>query len=204
MCLHWRPGRVIPAVRRARAGQQRAGAVAGVLMLLAIPAVAEDAPQRDSATVGASRLQVVEGREVLMLSSGPGSPAAPAPETGTLSVRSYETASQRIHTVVFEGRTYRVSTPLDGAWSLVVFDTFRREFASLLPSIRLELGDGMDLAAVAEALDAVDVTVFESLGFAIVDLPRGLHPADAVERVENLNGRPRAAMRLRRPGIQWR
>ena len=33
------------------------------------------------------------------------------------------------------------------------------------------------------ALGATGITVFESLGFAIVELPEELHPADAVARV---------------------
>jgi len=146
----------------------------------------------------------VEGRQVIVLASGTGSPESAAYPSGTIAVQSYETATRRKHIVSFKGRTYSASTPLEGPWSLVVFDPARRRFASLLPSIRVELVGGVDLKAIAETLDAVDITVFDSLGFAYVDLPNGLHPADAVDRVRNLNGAPRAAMRLRRPRIEWR
>lgn len=175
----------------------------GVLGLLAAIAMAQDLSNRDFAA-GVPRTQTVEGREIILLSSGAGRPANAASQVGAFAVHSHETASRRIHVVSFEGKTYRASTPLDGPWSLVVFDPSRRSFAPLLPSIRVELNDGVDLNAVTEALDAVEVTVLKSLGFAIVALPDGLHPADAVERVQNLNGRPHAAMRLRPPRIQWR
>ena len=46
--------------------------------------------------------------------------------------------------------------------------------------------------------------VFESVGFAIVDLPKDLHPADAVARVRRLPGEPDAAVRVRGPRIEWR
>ena len=179
------------------------------MLLLALPGSAQDVPDRSFAAEG-FRVVVAEGRELVVLpTSGGASDAAqpvPAaqPASGGFAAQSFETASQRIHIVRFDGETYRAATPLDGPRSRIVFDPARRAFASLLPSIRIELDGGVRPDTVAEALDAVGVTVFGSLGFAIIDLPRDLHPADAVARVRRLPGRPDAAVRLRGPRIEWR
>ena len=126
------------------------------------------------------------------------------PGAGGLAVQSYETASRRLIAVSLEGETFRAAAPLAGPGSLLVFDPARRAFAELSPTIRVELGEGLDVDAAAAAVGATGVEVFESLGFAILTLPRGLHPADAVTVVRNLTGQPGAAVRLRAPRIQWR
>lgn len=177
---------------------KRARILPGFALLLAAALVAGDSA---SQSAGGARA-LVDGRELMILSPAD-SRAAPL-ASPAVSIESYETSSRRIHAVSYGGRTFKASTPLDGPWSLIAFDTAQRKFVHLLPSIRVELDYGTDLDAVAEALNAPEVTVLESLGFAIVRLPGGLHPADAVARVENLNGDPRASMRLRRPRIQWR
>ena len=156
------------------------------------------------------RVAVAEGREFVVLgpqasgSDGVQPALSAQPAADGFSARSYATDSQWIHVVEFGGKTYRAAAPLEGPRSRIVFDPVRRGFASLLPSIRIELKRGLQPDAVAEALDAVSVTVFESLGFAIVDLPEDLHPADAVARVRNLPGQPEAAVRLRGPRIEWK
>lgn len=177
--------------------------MATAFLMLSAHGAGEDAGIRNVSADGFG-VRSVEGRQVIVLASGNSSPESAAHSSRTFDVQSFETATRRKHIVTFNGRTYRVSTPLEGPWSLVVFDTDRRKFASLLPSIRVELEGGVDLNSIAKTLDARDVTVFDSLGFAFVDLPEGVHPADAVDRVHNLNGQPRAAMRLRRPRVQWR
>lgn len=180
--------------------------VAGFVTLLTLlPAAAQDRPQRVDAANG---LVVVaaEGRDLVALppyGAVPAAQAAPA-AFGGLTASSFETSSRRIHVVSVDGETYRAATPLDGPRSTIAFDPVRRAFAPLLPSIRVELDGGVRLDAVEATLGAVRIAVFESLGFAIVDLPSDLHPADAVERVRALPGQPDAAVRLRRPGIEWK
>lgn len=145
-----------------------------------------------------------EGRDLVVLPS----PASPADTLETVSggfaAQSFEAGSRRIHLVNFEGDTFKAATPLDGPRSWIAFDPERRAFASLLPSIRIELEPATQLDAIASEVGATGVTVFESLGFAIVDLPQDLHPADAVARVRELPGQPDAAVRLRGPQIEWR
>lgn len=182
-----------------RFDMKRARILPGVAVLLAAALVAGDSA---SQSAGGARTFVVDGRELMILSPANSRAVASASRAG--AAESYETSSRRIHAVSYGGRTFKASTPLEGPWSLIAFDTAQRKFVHLLPSIRVELDYGTDLDAVAEAVNAPEVTVLEMLGFAIVRLPGGLHPADAVARVENLNGGPRASMRLRRPRIQWR
>jgi len=195
-------------------------AAAGIaLLLVAQQASAQEQADRASSSDGLA-VVVAEGREFVVLPrNGSTSESAPVrrgpeeqglderdrpPLPASLAVRSYARGSQRHHVVTMDGETYRAAVPLDGPRSWIVFDPSRRSFASLLPSIRIELKPGMQPEAVVQALGAVGVNVFESLGFAVVDLPEDLHPADAVARVRELPGQPDAAVRLRRPPIEWR
>ena len=57
---------------------------------------------------------------------------------------------------------------------------------------------------MAAELGATGITVFESLGFAFVELPEELHPADAVARVSGTLGPSVASVRLRGPPLEWR
>ena len=164
-----------------------------------VPAAAQ--PADEAFAPGTVR---AEGRELVVLASREGSAGAFALPPGGFAAHSFETDFRRIHVVTFEGETFRAAAPLDGPRSWIVFDPDRRRFASLLPSIRIELKAGPRLDAVAAELGATGVTVFDALGFAIVDLPEDLHPADAVARVRDLPGHPDARVRLRGPRIEWR
>lgn len=127
-----------------------------------------------------------------------------ATASGTLSAQSFETGTQRIHSVTFEGETFRASTPLEGPMSRIVFDPAQRRFVPLLPSIRVELDDFSRLDSVVSSLGAIDATPFESLGFAIIELPEALHP---VEAIEMLSGSPEvgeASIRLLGSPLRWR
>ena len=172
------------------------------MLLLAPPGSAQELLEQTFAEEG-FRVVVTEGRELVSLPSA-GAFVSVQLASGGFAAQSFETPSQRIHVVTFDGKTYRAATPLEGPRSRLVFDPARRAFASLLPSIRIELDGGVRPDTVAEMLGAVGATVFESLGFAIVDLPGEMHPADAVEQVRRLTGRPDAAVRLRGPRIEWR
>ena len=169
----------------------------------ALSAAAQQPADRPFAADGL-RIVEAEGRNLVVLPSYAGSADALESPSGEFAAQSFEAASRRIHVVTFEGDTFRAATPLDGSRSWIAFDPSRRAFASLLPSIRIELGAGLELDAVAAQVGATGVTVFESLGFAIFDLPEDLHPADAVARVQALPGQPDAAVRLRGPRIEWR
>lgn len=150
-----------------------------------------------------SRIAATQDRDVLVL--------APAPDAtlvdsafGALAARTYDTSARRVHEVSVDGATYRASTPLEGSTARIAFDPARGSFVELLPSLRVELGAGASLQTVAEAVDAVRVTRFDSLGFAIVELPDDLHPADALARLTQLPGPPAATLRLRGPDLEWR
>ena len=149
------------------------------------------------------RIASAQGRDVLVLTSAPGATLVDS-AFGPLAARTYDTSSRRMHEVFVDGASYRASTPLQGPASRIAFDPSRGSFVELLPSLRVELGDGAPLQAVVEAIGAVRVTRFDSLGFAIVELPDDLHPADALARLAQLPEPPAATLRLRGPDLEWR
>ncbi len=168
----------------------------------------EEARPEPQDTLGGFHFVVAEGRTLAVLhasgEAGGSRPSSVSAAGARTSARSSDTTPHRIHEVEVDGEVYRAATPLDGPRSRIVFDPARRAFESLLPSIRLELDGDVDADAVGEALGALRVTVFERLGFAILDLPGDLHPVDAVARVRRLPGRPEASVRLRSPPLEWR
>lgn len=171
--------------------------VCGMALILATVAEAQE-----SMTDGL-RMAAVEGRAILVLPDGAVNPHVPA-ASAPMAVRTWETAERRYHAVEFEGETFTASTPLRGPRSRIVFDPARRTFSTLLPSVRVELQQGVQTEAIAAVVDATRITVFEALGFAIVDLPADVHPAEAISRLQRLPGPPRATLRLSAPRIEWR
>ena len=163
----------------------------------------QPAPGATQPASGEFTLGMAQGRDVLVV---PATADAARMETefGSIVGQSYETPTDRIHVVSFEGKTFRAATPLDGPSSRIVFDPAQRRFAALLPSIRIELTAGTRLDEIAAALGAVRVTAFDSLEFAIVELPATLHPADAVAMVGELPNPPGATLRIRGPELEWR
>ena len=174
-----------------------------VAFAVGLPANAQ-APAAPSLVPDELRMVEAEGRDLVVLPSRERSAVALETRAAGFVSQSFEAASRRIHVVTFDGDTFRAATPLAGPRSWIAFDPARRAFASLLPSIRVELGKGPQLEAVAAEVGATNVTVLSSLGFAIIDLPDDLHPAEAVRRVRELPGQPDAAVRLRGPRIEWR
>lgn len=167
-----------------------------IALFLCGPAAAQEAIT-DNFVIGAT-----QNREVVVLPSAAASTQL-GTASGTLFARSVETSSARIHTVSFEGETFRASTPLEGPASRIVFDPAQRRFAALLPSIRVELDDYSRLNAIAESLGAIDARAFERLGFAVIVLPETLHPAEAIESLSSLEEGAEASLRLRGPRIRW-
>ncbi len=180
-----------------------------VALAASLPAAALDASSIEG---GGPGLVTAEARRLVTMPAFPTPPVAPTatlagePQeiAAAVTVETFDTGSHRVHVVSMAGKTYRATVPLEGPRQWLAFDPSRRAFAELLPSIRVELGNGVDPKVVAKAVDAVGIEVFDMLGFAIVTLPANLHPAAAEARIEALPGQPEAALRLRRPKIKWR
>ena len=171
------------------------------LMIVAAALTVVQGPDGLARSAGNTRVEMVEGRRLLIL------PASEMPRTQSsdgIAAQSFESASHRTHVVYLEGETYSAATPLQGPGVWIAFDLEQYRFESLLPSIRVELDAGERLDAAVGAVGATGVEVFDSLGFAILNLPSDLHPADAVALVRGLSGQPDASLRLRRPRIEWR
>ncbi len=168
-----------------------------VALLLGTAAAAqESAPERPA-------VFVAQGRDVVVMPSDTASMRAES-EFGPIEGRSYATQTGRVHIVTFDGETFRAATPMDGPTSRIVFDPAQRKFVQLLPSIRVELKDYSRLDDIAGLIGATKATAFESLGFAIVDLPETLHPVEAIAMLDGLPDQPSASLRIRGPDIQWR
>ena len=149
------------------------------------------------------RIMITDGREVVVLPSAATSTRMQL-ELGPISGRSYETTSQRVHIISFDGEVFRASTPLEGKSSRIVFVPSQRKFAQLLPSIRVELEDYAELDSISKAIGAEKATFFEKLGFSIIDLPDAIHPVEAIEQLEKLPEQPKASIRVRGPRVKWR
>lgn len=125
-------------------------------------------------------------------------------DAGPVRTRTLETPTHRVHVVEFQGETFAALAPPADPAARIVFDPARRTFARLLPSIRVETSDAAQLDRIVTALGATGATFFEPLGFAIVKLPPALDPLDAAARVNALQGRPAATVRLPPPPVKWR
>ena len=120
----------------------------------------------------------------------------------TLEVR--ETSDRRKHTVFHNGKTITASTPIEGTRSRIAYDPSFGRFVGLLPSIRVEWVDGVDPHAIAAATGALKLTEFKQLGYFVLELPRHLHPAAAIQHIQTLPGQPKAFIRTRGFDIEWR
>ncbi len=152
---------------------------------------------------GRYRIAASQGREVVVLPTTRSRGQVQVAQK-SIAGRSFETDSQRIHVIYFEGKTFQAATPLEGPSSRIAFDPSRRAFAPLLPSIRVELDNEAQLESITELTGATKSVFFERLGFAIVELPETLHPVQAIERLKSASGQPKATIRLRGPPIEWR
>jgi hypothetical protein len=123
---------------------------------------------------------------------------------GAILGRSYEAGEHRIHELTIEGRTYRAATPLGGPASRIAFDLRGREFARLLPSIRVECASRTEAESIARQIGARQTRYLDGLGIAILTLPDAVHPAEAADRVNFQAGRNLASVRLHRRRPQWK
>lgn len=149
------------------------------------------------------RLAAAEGRDIVLLSAGAASGQLRS-ASGAVQVRSYEARKHRVHEVTLEGRTYRAATPLDGPASRIAFDVSRRGFAMLLPSIRVECASHEEAASIGKLARATRTRFLDRLGFAILELPNTVHPAEAVAKVNAELGGEKASVRIRRRNPRWK
>ena len=126
-----------------------------------------------------------------------------ATEYGRVQLEIDESATHRIYDVTLDGRRYELVLPINAPPRYLAFDPRHRAFTVLLPSIRVALDADTDLAPLAEAVRATRISAFEPLGFAFIDLPKELHPLDAVAIIEGLEREYSATVRLPVLKIDW-
>lgn len=151
-----------------------------------------------------------ENNTLLALPNQPETSIKTGVDPDAVSIRMSETGDRRKYSVTHKGETYRAEVPATGTRSHLAFDMNRKKFVSLLPSIRVSLAERSDLDPqsqadeIARSLDAIDFSMFESLGFAIIHLPSTTHPADAIRVLESSRIDVKAYVRVRRPPVRWR
>ena len=143
-------------------------------------------------------------RSLLALPVRPGIWQVSRPTSSTMLLETFESESSRRYVVTLEGKTYRASTPLHGTRSRIAFDPLRKRFIGLLPSIRVDLNENVDVEVLAETVDALRVTTFRELGFHIIELPEDVHPVDAIKAIQRLDSKPKATVRTRGMKLEWR
>ena len=183
----------------------RAGGAA-FLGVLGIGLVAHgfcDSAHAQESPRGAFQVVAVSGRNAVLLPSAEAT-AQLRSTAGAILGRSYETGEHRIHELTIEGRTYRAATPLDGPASRIAFDVRLRQFARLLPGIRVECASRTEAESIARRIGARQTRYLDRLGIAFLTLPDAVHPAEAADRVNALAGRDLASVRFHRRKPQWK
>ena len=176
-----------------------------IALLLSASALA----QANTGTIESSFLEptTVEyqtGNELLVLPNLSSTEHIVETDSQDLHIQTSIVDELRVYELLHEGKTYRIQTPITGYRSRVAFDVKRKKFVALLPSIRVKLTDRMEIDAIAKSVGATDLWVFQKLGFAIMQLPFSVHPAQAVDLVKNMSPQSKAFVRLYRPPVKWR
>ena len=175
-----------------------------VLTLVLANLSAQTQPTKDANFGGLETALFKHNESVLVLPQDFGTWQGTSSLDSPFLLRSSEVDNRRRYVVHYENNTYRASVPLMGTRSRVAFDVNRKRFVGLQPSIRVELTERIDPKTIAESLNARKISIFDKLGFAILELPPELHPSEAVKIVRQMPGQPQAFLRTRGFRIEWR
>ena len=175
------------------------------LQLILISSVGAQTADAVDNIFGDLEITSYDGRQdLLVLPSRPGIWESNRASAKSFTLEILEFEDRRRHFVTLGDKTYQSSTPLEGTWSRIAFDLERKRFIGILPSIRIEFVGREEAELVAETVSARRVTMFQKLGFYIVELPEELHPLEAINAIRRLPGQPKATVRARRFKVEWR
>ena len=178
---------------RCRAQWRWPGAV--LVMLLLITATQAVAQGHDAA------LRVVRWtsleRPVLVMSTGTSMPGEAYVDG--VRIRVAVEGGFRVYQAFHDGATRTLHVALDAVPRFAAFDPERNRFELLSPSLRVELEDDALLDDVIAASGAIGAKAYPMLGFAIVQLPSQVNPADAAGVVQSLPGVVDAQVMIERP-----
>lgn len=92
--------------------------------------------------------------------------------------------SYRVYRAFLGGRTHSAHIALDGPPRHMAFDRQQRRFREVLPSLVVELGDYARLDEVIESAGGLSGKAYPELGFAVVQLPETVNPAEAARALQ--------------------
>ena len=153
-----------------------------LLLFLAIPkAVA----QRHNAPLQVMRSATLE-RPLLVISTD--TPAPGEAYVDDVRIRVAIEDDFRVYRVFHKGVTRALHVPLDAALRHAAFDPERNRLELLSPALRVELEDYGLLDQIVAVAGGTRGKAYPMLGFAIVQLPPHVNPAEAANAIEALPG----------------
>ena len=129
---------------------------------------------------GAAQAQVLsavssEGDVLVM----PGAPMPAAAIIDGVQLSVADEGNFRVYRATLNGETHTTRVALDGPPKHMAFDPERERFREVTPSVIVELSDYALLDEVVESSGVLAGKAYPELGFAIVQLPETLNPAEA-------------------------
>ena len=125
-------------------------------------------------------------RPVLVMSTGTSAPGEAYVDG--VRIRVAVEGDFRVYQAFHDGATRTLHVALDAVPRYAAFDTERNRFELLSASLRVELEDDALLDDVIAAAGATGGKAYPMLGFAIVQLPSQVNPADAAGDIQSLPG----------------
>ncbi len=105
----------------------------------------------------------------------------------------------RVYRAQHKGKDHQVHMALDGAPRHLAFDLEAGRFRDILPSLRIEMNDYASFDTIVQQAGGTGGKVYEALGFALIQLPDDLNPAEVAAELSELHSVTRATIQLRGP-----
>ena len=132
-------------------------------------------------------------------------PAAGSIVSGTYNMGETKLIVQEVddkikfEAVLVNGETIEQWVADNDLYARFVFNPEKQTFERLNDSVRVELDDYDYLDQLVEDTDATSGKAFPQLGYAVIRLPKSVHPAKYVEIVRDRDGVRSAAVEVEQP-----
>ncbi len=142
-------------------------------------------------------VQTMQGK-VLVLPASTVLPEQVAGSAGTRVSIAVE-GDYRVYRARHKGKDHHVHVALDGPAPYLAFDVEEGRFRNILPSLRVEMNDYADFDAVVQQAGGNGGKVYEALGFALIQLPDDINPAEVAAELSTMPSVTRANIQLQGP-----
>lgn len=105
----------------------------------------------------------------------------------------------RVYRALHKGKEHKIYVAREGRPRWLAFDPAQGRFRDVLSSLRVELSDYDQLPEFVEAVGGIRGKAYIPLGFAIVELPSEVNPAEVASIVQSLPGVEAASIQLEGP-----